>query len=112
MKSELVAPVARGRAYDVASDHASLARTELLGAGQGYSVRLLGHLDARWLECYRKLRTDSPAFFRFCLEGGNVLFACRAGDALTDIQAILRILDTLLVRVNELATASASSEED
>jgi hypothetical protein len=41
-----------------------------------------------------------------------VLFACRAGDALTDVQAILRILDSLLSQVNALATASAASEED
>jgi len=112
MKTELVSSVARGRVYDVAADRASLSRTELLGAGQGYSVRLLGHLDSRWLECYRKLRAESPSFFRFCLEGGCVLFACRAGDALTDVQAILRILDALLTQVNGLATASASAEED
>src|SRR5262249_11849118 len=112
MRTEFVSSSVRARAYDVAADRASLAQTELLGAGQGYSVRLLGHLDSRWLECYRKLRMDSPSFFRFCLEGGCVLFACRAGDALTDVQAILRILDTLLSRVNELATTSAAAEED
>lgn len=107
MKLELVPPAAGGeRGYDVAADRGSLTRTELLGAGQGYSVRLTGRLDSRWLDCYRKLRVDSPSFFRFCLEGGHVLFACRAGDALTDLESILRILDMLLARANELASAN------
>jgi hypothetical protein len=45
------------------------------------------------------------------MEGERVLFACRTGDALTDAESILRILDTLVQRVNELATASAPRDE-
>jgi hypothetical protein len=103
--------VADVQAYDVRVDRSSLSQAALLGPGSGYSVQLKGTLDANWLACYRRLRTDSPSFFRFCLEGENVLFACRAGDATTDIESILRILDALVQRVNEQATASAPRED-
>ena len=111
MKIEPAPAVATQQTYDVGVDRGSLAQVELLGSGSGYEVALRGHRDANWLECYKRLRTDSPSFFRFCMEGERVLFACRTGDALTDVESILRILDTLIQRVNELATASAPRDE-
>jgi len=111
MKIESVPAVASLYTYDVAVDRDSLAQVELLGSGSGYEVALRGHKDSNWLECYKRLRSDSPSFFRFCMEGERVLFACRAGDALTDVESILRVLDTLVQRVNELATASAPRDE-
>jgi hypothetical protein len=111
MKIESVPGVAGQQTYDVTVDRGSLAQVELLGSGSGYEVALRGHRDANWLACYKQLRSDSPSFFRFCMEGERVLFACRAGDALTDAESILRILDTLVQRVNDLATASAPRDE-
>jgi hypothetical protein len=111
MKIESAPAVPGQLTYDVAVDRGSLAQVELLGSGSGYEVALRGHRDANWLACYKQLRSDSPSFFRFCMEGERVLFACRAGDALTDVESILRVLDTLVQRVNELATASAPRDE-
>ena len=111
MKIESAPAVAGLYTYDVAVDRGSLAQVELLGSGSGYEVTLRGHKDSNWLDCYKRLRTDSPSFFRFCMEGERVLFACRSGDALTDAESILRILDSLVQRVNELATASAPRDE-
>ena len=96
--------------YDVKVVRESIALAEVMGAGAGYSVQLDGPIDGTWLDCYRRLRADSPSFFRFCLEGDRVLFACRAGDAISDVGLILRLLDTLVERVNELATASAPAD--
>src|SRR5262249_58741989 len=93
--------------YDVRVVRESIGLAEVLGTGAGYSVQLDGPIDATWRDCYRRLQTDSSSFFRFCLEGNRVLFACRAADAISDVGMILRILDTLVERVNELATASA-----
>lgn len=101
MKRQVGTVAASDQTYDVAIDRSSLAETELLGLGQGYSVELIGTIDANWQECYRKLRLDSPSFFRFCLEDRRVLFACRTGDVLTDVASILGTLDTLLKRANE-----------
>jgi hypothetical protein len=106
MQREVITAVASDKTYDVSVDRSSLAETELLGLGKGYCVELAGTIDANWLGCYRKLRVDSPSFFRFCLEDRKVLFACRAGDALTDITSILGTLDVLLKRASELASAS------
>jgi len=111
MKIESVPAVASQQTYDVVVDRESVSRLELLGPGSGYAISLKGHRDSNWLECYRRLRTDSPSFFRFCMEEDRVLFACRAGDALTDVESILRILDSLVQRVNELACASAPRDE-
>ncbi len=111
MKSELSAAVATGRTYDVTIDRSSLTETELLGPGKGYSVDLEGPADRNWLESYRRLRVESPSFFRFCLEGRTVLFACRAGDILTDVESILRILQTLIRETNELASAAAPVDD-
>jgi len=110
MKRELLTATAFDQRYDVAVDRCSLTETELLGQGKGHSVALTGAIDENWLGCYRKLRADSPSFFRFCLEDGRVLFACRAGDVMTDVESILKILDMLLSRVNELASALRPSE--
>jgi len=106
MDIKRVPGVACDQTYDVKVVRESIALAEVLGAGTGYSVQLQGPLDGTWLDCYRRLRAESPSFFRFCLEGDKVLFACRTGDALTDVGMILRILDTLVERVNELAIAS------
>ena len=111
MKIVAVATPAGQQTYAVTVDRGSVAQVELLGSGSGYEVALRGHKDSNWLECYKRLRSDSPSFFRFCMEGERVLFACRTGDALTDVESILRILDTLVQRVNELATASAPRDE-
>jgi hypothetical protein len=111
MKIESVPAVSGQQTYDVTVDRGSLAQVEILGSGSGYEVALRGHRDVNWLACYKQLRSDSPSFFRFCMEGERVLFACRAGDALTDVESILRVLDTLVQRVNELATASAPRDE-
>jgi hypothetical protein len=110
MQREVITAVASDQTYAVAIDRSSLAETELLGLGKGYCVGLVGTIDANWLGCYRKLRVDSPSFFRFCLEDRRVLFACRAGDALTDVTSILGTLDVLLKRANELASASLPSD--
>jgi hypothetical protein len=110
MKHELLTATTPDHKYAVAVDRCSLTETELLGLGKGYSIALTGTIDANWLGCYRKLRVDSPSFFRFCLEDGKILFACRSGDVLTDVESILRILDMLLLRANELASASRPSE--
>jgi hypothetical protein len=111
MKIESAPEVAGQQTYDVAVDRGSLAQVKLLDSGSGYEVTLRGHKASNWLDCYKRLRGDSPSFFRFCMEGERVLFACRAGDALTDVESILRILDTLVAQVNELATASAPRDE-
>lgn len=110
MKREPITATAAIEGYAVTADRSRLTETEVLGAGKGYAIELKGSIDANWLSAYRKLRLDSPSFFRFCLEGERVLFACRAGDAVTDVNAILGILDMLLKRANELATASQPSE--
>jgi hypothetical protein len=108
MKRELLTATALDQKYEVAVDRCSITETEVMGLGKGYSVALTGAIDANWLGCYRKLRVDSPSFFRFCLEDGRVLFASRAGDAMTDVESILRILEMLLNRANELASVRAS----
>jgi hypothetical protein len=110
MKHEVLTATTPNHNYAVAVDRCSLTETELLGVGKGYSVALTGTIDANWLGCYRKLRVDSSSFFRFCLEEGKILFACRAGDVLTEVESILRILDVLLNRANELASMSRDSE--
>ena|SRR5262244_1551607 len=110
MKHELLTAAPSDHKYAVAVDRCSLTQTELLGVGQGYSIELTGKIDANWLGCYRKLRVDSPSFFRFCLEEGKILFACRASDVVTDVESILRILDMLLSRANELASTSRETE--
>ena len=107
MDIKRVPAVACDQTSDVKVVRESIVLVEVLGAGTGYSVELEGPIDVTWLDCYRRLRADSPSFFRFCLEGHKVLFACRASDAISDVGMILRILDTLVERVNELVAASA-----
>ncbi len=94
-------------AYTVKVDRSTLSDAPLLGTGNGFSVELAGPVDNIWLEAYRVLRMDSPTFFRFCLEGRRILFACRAGDALSDVEMVLKTLDSLLQRVNALASLNA-----
>jgi hypothetical protein len=95
-------------AYAVAVDRSSLGDAPLLGTGNGFSVELTGPVDKNWLECYRVLRVESPSFFRFCLEGRRILFACRSEDVVSDVEGVLKTLDSLIKRVNALASVNAT----
>jgi len=97
---------------DVAIDRDSLAETDLGGSGRGYSVRLSGPVDSNWLESYRLLHRESAKFFRFYLdaETRSVMFACRAGDVLTDVTSILQILDSLIELTNKHASERAEKD--
>jgi hypothetical protein len=110
MKTDTPA-VTCAQTYDVKVERESITLADVMGPGSGYSVRLRGPVDANWLRCYKRLRVESPSFSRFTLENGCVLFACRTGDALTDVESILRILDALVRQTNELAFASAEPIE-
>lgn len=98
-----------GETYDVAVDRPSLKAAVLGGGETGYTVELKGLIDARWIESYRRLRTESPSFYRFYLDDRNasVLFACRARDIQADILTVLKILDSLVEQVNRHASSAS-----
>lgn len=93
------------KGYDVMVDRGSLKGWQ--PGGSAYSVQLIGRMDEEWLEAYRILRAESVGFSRFHLDANTkvVMFTCRAGDELSDIDSVLDMVEALV----ELANLYASS---
>jgi len=106
------ASVARQRKqYEVAIDRETLKAWEL--AGTAYSVQLVGEIDPRWLSAFRSIRSDSAGFSRFHLDSTSkmVVFACRSGDAPSDVVSVLGTLDSLVRLSNLYASGSSGAVE-
>ena len=105
-------PSARGIVYDVAVDEAGLGFEPAGPLFERYTVGLMGRVDRRWVECYRKATADSSAYSGFRLEPGvpNVSFVCRSSDGPIAVMTLMKKLQELVDRANKCSTTAASLE--
>jgi hypothetical protein len=89
------------RAASVGVDHSTL-KGVAAGTDTHYSVRLVGPVDAVWVEAYRILQADSTSFRRLRLDPATreVTFTCRGIEGPAQVFDILERLDALIKRVN------------
>ena len=105
---EVAGPVA----YNIRLPEAGLGWEKMGPLFERYSVALVGTVDSRWAEAYKRVVTTSPGLSRFRLnkDQPTVSFTCRSTDGPVEVMAVLKILEGLLGRVNREASLPENAE--
>ena len=99
---------ARPVVYDVSVDEADLKVEPAGPLFERHSVGLVGRIDHRWVECYRRLTTDGSYFSGFHLEpaAARVSFVCHRSNGPSASATMMTRLRELAERANQAATLS------
>ena len=101
-------------AYDVRLPDAGLGWEKMGPLFERYSVALVGTVDPRWAEAYKRVVTTSPGLSRFRLNKDQpaVSFTCRSTDGPVEVMSVLKILEGLIERVNREASLPETAEPE
>jgi hypothetical protein len=97
--------------YDVTAEEGALNWEKAGPLFDRYSVALSGQIDRVWVDCYRRITIDIPAFSRFLLEPAlsRVTFIIRTSGGSAEALAAVQRLKGLLERVNREASAELAA---
>jgi hypothetical protein len=96
--------------YAISLPEAGLSWEKMGPLFERYSVALVGTVDLRWAEAYKRVVATTPGLGRFRLEANlaTVSFTCRSTDGPVEVMAVLKILDGMIARVNSAASLDAA----
>ncbi len=97
--------------YDVTAEEGALNWEKAGPLFDRYSVTLSGQIDRIWVDCYRRITIDIPAFSRFLLEPAlsRVTFIIRTSGGSAEALGAVQRLKGLLERVNREASAELAA---
>jgi hypothetical protein len=97
--------------YNISLPEAGLNWEKMGPLFERYSIALVGSVNPRWAEAYKKVVGTVPGLSRFRLatDHVSVSFTCRSTDGPVEVMGVLKILEGVIQRVNREASLAAAN---